>query len=118
MMNLSNLPYIMIKCLLCTIIIEVFMAFILKVRDKKDFLNIILVNVITNPIVVTVPVLMAIKYSYRTSIISLIVLEILTVFIEGLIYLKVLKYRKINPLLLSLILNASSYFIGEVINRL
>lgn len=118
MMNLSNLPYIMIKCLLCTIIIEVFMAFILKVRDKKDFLNIILVNIITNPIVVTVPVLMAIKYSYRTSIISLIVLEILTVFIEGLIYLKVLKYRKINPFLLSLILNVSSYFIGEVINRL
>ena len=118
MMNLSNLPYIMIKCLLCTIIIEVFMAFILKVRDKKDFLNIILVNIITNPIVVTVPVLIAIKYSYRTSIISLIVLEILTVFIEGLIYLKVLKYRKINPFLLSLILNVSSYFIGEVINRL
>ena len=118
MMNLSNLPYIMLKCLLCTIIIEVFMAFILKVRDKKDFLNIILVNIITNPIVVTVPVLMAIKYSYRTSIISLIVLEILTVFIEGLIYLKVLKYRKINPFLLSLILNVSSYFIGEVINRL
>lgn len=118
MMNLSNLPYIMIKCLLCTIIIEVFMAFILKVRDKKDFLNIILVNIITNPIVVTVPVLMAIKYSYRTSIISLIVLEILTVFIEGLIYLKVLKYRNINPFLLSLILNVSSYFIGEVINRL
>ena len=118
MMNLSNLPYIMIKCLLCTIITEVFMAFILKVRDKKDFLNIILVNIITNPIVVTVPVLMAIKYSYRTSIISLIVLEILTVFIEGLIYLKVLKYRKINPFLLSLILNVSSYFIGEVINRL
>ena len=118
MMNLSKLPYIMIKCLLCTIIIEVFMAFILKVRDKKDFLNIILVNIITNPIVVTVPVLMAIKYSYRTSIISLIVLEILTVFIEGLIYLKVLKYRNINPFLLSLILNVSSYFIGEVINRL
>ena len=117
-MNISNLPYIMIKCLLCTIVIELCVALILKVRDKKDWLNIILVNVITNPIVVTVPVLMAVKYNYRASVIALIILEVLTVLSEGLIYLKTLRYKRINPFVLSLILNASSYLIGEVINRL
>lgn len=117
-MNISNLPYIMIKCLLCTIIIEVVMAFILKVRDKKDYLNIMLVNIITNPIVVSLPIFIYVKYGYNEYIISLIALELLTVLTEGLIYLKVLKYKKINPILLSLMLNASSYLIGEVINKL
>ena len=117
-MNIANLPYIMIKCLLCTIIIEVVMAFILRVRDKKDYLNIMLVNIITNPIVVSLPVFIYVKYGYKEYIISLITLELLTVLTEGLIYLKVLKYKRINPILLSLILNASSYLIGEVINKL
>ncbi len=117
-MNISNLPYIMIKCILCTIIIVVVMAFILRVRDKKDYLNIMLVNIITNPIVVSLPIFIYVKYWYKEYIISLITLELLTVLTEGLIYLKVLKYKRINPILLSLILNASSYLIGEVINKL
>ena len=108
----------MAKCLICTIIIELTVALILKVRDKKDLLNIILVNVCTNPLVVTIPVFMLVKYSYRVYLISLATLEVLTVIFEGFIYFKVLKYKRINPFLLSLILNLSSYLIGEVINKL
>jgi len=108
----------MIKCLLCTIIIEVTIAIMLKVKEKKDILNIVLVNCITNPLVVTIPILIYIKYSYKIKCITLIVLEILTVITEGLIYYKALKYKKINPLILSLILNLSSYIIGELINKL
>lgn len=117
-MNINDLPYIMIKCLICTIIIEVLVAYILKIRDKKDILNIILVNILTNPLVVSIPIFMLVKYNYKMRIISLIILEILTVIVEGLIYLKVLKYKKVNPFIISLILNLSSYLIGEIINNL
>ena len=51
-MSLNNLPLILVRCLLLTIIIELVVALILSVRDKKDILNIILVNVLTNPVVV------------------------------------------------------------------
>lgn len=117
-MILDELPLIMIKCLLYTILIECIIGYIIGVRDKKDILNIILVNVITNPIVVSVPIYLMVKYNnidLRYKV--LLVLEILAFLVEGLIYSKVLKYKKINPFLISLILNIGSYFIGEVINK-
>jgi len=117
-MNISNLPYTMIKCLTCTIVIELCIALILKVKDKKDLLNIVLVNMLTNPLVVSIPVLILVKYGYTYSVISLIILEILTVLVEGFIYFKVLLYKKINPYVLSLILNIASFLIGVVINRI
>ena len=117
-MDLANFPYIMLRCLILTIIIELIIGIILGVRDKKDLLNILLVNVITNPIVVSIPILIYLYYGYKYEIISLYVLEILTVIVEGFIYSKTLKYKKINPFLLSLLLNLSSYLIGELINML
>lgn len=106
----------MIICLVCTVIIEEGVACFLKVRDKKDLLNIALVNILTNPLVVSVSLYVHVyhgNYYYR---ISMIILEIMVLFIEGFIYKKVLK-REINPYILSLILNASSYGLGLIINR-
>lgn len=117
-MSINNIPFILIECLLLTIIIELVLALILGVRDKKDILNIILVNVITNPIVVMSQILLYLKFGYKIEIIGLIILEILVVPVEGLIYKKVLKYKKINPILLSLILNAASLVIGGFINNI
>ena len=117
-MNLNNIQVLMARCLILTIIIELVLALILGIRNKKDIINVILVNVITNPIVVLTPILIYLKFGHTMEIISIIVLEVLTVIVEGLIYKKVLDYKKINPILLSLILNAASYLIGEVINML
>lgn len=117
-MLINDLPYIMAKCLFLTIIIEVIVAILLKVKDKKDLLNVILVNVITNPLVVTIPVYFNLKFGILERNIVLYSLEILTVITEGGIYKKVLKYKRINPFVLSMILNLSSYLIGEIINRL
>lgn len=117
-MNLNNIPVLMARCLILTIIIELVLALILGIRNKKNIINVILVNVITNPIVVLTPILIYLKFGHTMEIISIIVLEVLTVIVEGLIYKKVLDYKKINPILLSLILNAASYLIGEVINML
>ena len=114
-MRLSELPYYMVKCLILTILIETLVAFILGYR-KKDLLNIILVNIITNPIVVTIPVYFNIKYGINERNISLIILEIITLFTEGFIYKKYLNNKRINPFILSLLLNLASYCLGLFIN--
>lgn len=108
----------MIKCLVFTIIIEIIVGLLIGIREKKDILNILLVNVLTNPLVVSIPIYVLVKYGYNEQIISLVILEVLTVIVEGFIYLKTFNYKKINPFIISLILNLSSYLIGEIINRM
>ena len=115
-MEINNMALIMIRCLSLTIIIEGLLAFILGVRKKKDFLNIILVNIVTNPIVVTVPYLVYIVFNYNIYKYSIYVLEVLAFLIEGLIYLKVLDYKKISPFILSAILNLTSYGLGLLLD--
>ena len=114
-MIINDLPFIMINCLLFTIIIEIILAIILKVKDKKDILNILLVNIMTNPIVVSLPVFINIRFGLFERNITVLILEIFTVLIEGKIYSKYLKFKKINPYALSLILNLCSYIIGDII---
>ena len=115
-MLVNELPLVMLMCLSITIVIEIIFALILKVKTKKDILNILLVNIITNPLVVSIPVLINISYGVLERQICLLTLEIFTVLFEGFIYYKYLSYKKINPFILSLILNLLSYLIGEVIN--
>lgn len=117
-MIINDLPFIMLKCLVFTILIEVVVGLMIGVRDKKDILNIVLVNVFTNILVTSIPVLIYINFRYTPYIISLILLEIFALVSEGFIYSKVLKYKKINPFIISLILNLSSYLIGLLINNL
>ena len=117
-MIINDLPFIMLKCLVCTILIEVVVGLIIGVRNKKDILNVILVNVLTNPLVTSIPVLIYINLRYTPYIISIIILEIFAFVSEGFIYKKTLTYKKINPFIISLILNLSSYLIGLLINNL
>ena len=111
-----NFLLIIVKCLIYTIIIELLVALILSVRDKKDLIYVVLVNIITNPIVVSSTIFINSKFGYSVKNIALYSLEILAVLVEGFIYLKKLKYKKLNPFILSLLLNLSSYLIGGIIN--
>ena len=114
-MGIDNIPLTMVVCLSLTIIIETLLAFIIGVR-KKDLIFVVLAQVVTNPIVVTVPYLIFIKFSYKNYLISIYVLEVLAFLVEGLIYSKSLRNKKINPFLLSLILNVCSYGFGLLTN--
>lgn len=116
-MNINELPLIMLICLSSTIVIELIMSLLLGIRNKKDILNVILVNIMTNPLIVSI--LMYITYNklFNTTI-SIIILEILVVLTEGFTYKKVLTFDKINPYVLSLILNITSYFIGGLLNNI
>ncbi len=117
-MLLNDLPYIMLICLMLTIISELLVAILIKIKDKKDFLNIMLANCMTNPIVVSFPIYFYVRFGVIERNTCLIILEILTVIIEGIVYKKYLKFDKINPFTLSLILNFSSYVIGEMVDTI
>lgn len=117
-MLINEIPILMLRCLICTIIIELTIALIIGIRDKLDIINVILVNIITNPLVAIIPVYFNIFYSLKMRNIVLIILEILTLIFEGIIYKKYLNYKKLNPLIISFILNFSSYFIGDIINKI
>lgn len=113
-MKINDIPIYMLKALVTTILLELVLALILGIRSKKDILNIILVNVMTNPIVVSVSIAILFYFGLKIRNISLIFLELFAVLSEGFIY-KNLEYKKINPFILSLILNACSFFIGLLI---
>ena len=115
-MTINEIPYYMCRSLILTIIIEVIVGIIIGIRNKKDILNIVLVNMITNPIVNIVPITLNVYVSLKARTISIYILEVIVLFTEALIYKKVLKYKKINYFLISLILNLSSYGIGEILN--
>jgi len=116
-MRLGDLPFIMARALILTILIEVSVSFILGYR-KKDLLNVVLVNIMTNPLVVTIPVYVNVKYGLMPRNIVLLIFELLAVLSEGYVYSKYLDRKKINCYLLSVILNLSSYLFGLIINYL
>ena len=116
-MFIHDLPMVMLRCLILTIIIECGIALVIGYR-KKDLLNVLLVNVLTNPLLNSVIVYINVYYGLKYRNIALYLLEILVVIVEGFIYQKYLDNRKINGYILSLILNISSYVIGLIFNYL
>ena len=103
----------MFLCLLSTIILAIILSFTFGIRSKKDFLNIVLVNILTNPLVVSLSIYINVRYGLEARNNSIIFLELFAIITEGFIYKKVLQYKKINPFLFSLLLNLCSYFIGS-----
>ena len=115
-MLINNLPIILIQYLLLTTVIETVIAIIIGIRHKKDILNVILVNVVTNPLLNALQIYIGFKHGENARNIAIIVLEMMAFLVEGFIYYRFLENKKYNGFLLSFILNCSSYFIGEVIN--
>ena len=116
-MLISDLPKVMLISLTLTLLFEVGVAFILKYRGK-DILNVILVNILTNPLLNSVIVTINYYCGLKTRNICLFVLEIVVVIVEGYIYQKYLRRRKINGFLLSFVLNLVSYGLGILANNI
>ena len=110
--------YYLFRNLILTVLIELLLALIIGIKSKKDIIIVILVNLFTNPLVTIIPFIFNIYCGIMYKKISLIILEILVVLLEGYIYKKSLNIKKLNPYLLSLILNISSYGVGLIINYL
>lgn len=113
-----NFTLQIIISLMITIVLELLGSLIVGVRNKKDLLNIILVNILTNPLLNSIVLFVNVLYGIFYRNIVLYILEILVVIVEGVIYKKYLSFKKINPFLLSLILNITSYGLGLLINKI
>ena len=72
----------------------------------------------TNPIVSILPFYTNLRFGIIERNIILVILEIFAFALEGLVYTKWLKYKKINGYVLSLTLNVSSFVIGSIINSI
>ena len=116
-MRINDIPLIMLYCLGTTIVIEGVLAFLCGVRKLSDQLIVLLVNVLTNPLLVSTGYLILLRFGRTAYDIATAAMEIAVVFIEGLVYKKILTDRK-HPLLLSLFLNAGSLLIGLGLNQL
>lgn len=99
-------------CLILTVLLEAAFAFLCGVRSGYGQLVVLLANVITNPLLNSILTVVSFYLSPSYYSIFLVLLEILVVAAEGLIYQKMELPVKWNPFVLSLLLNACSYFIG------
>ena len=104
--------------LLLTEALELGAAFLLGMRRGRDFLLVLLVNVVTNP---PVGLLFDGVWLFTGEMppwYLILAAEAGAVGAEALLYRGRLEYRKLPPLLLSLILNLISYFGGVLIGQL
>ena len=100
-----------------TIIIELGIALLLEIKEKKDILNLIVINCITNPILNYIMMVVVYLTSNNVIIYFLFFLfEIMVIDLEYRFYKKKLVFKKISLLLLSIMLNISSLILGLIIS--
>lgn len=116
MFNVFLIPYYMARALALTILFETELALALGVRKKRDISVVVLAQALTNPPLVITLMLINLRFSFTVYCVAVAVLEILAFFTEGFVYKSALDYKKINPFLLSLILNVFSFSAGQVLN--
>ena len=115
-----NSLLIILRPLIPTIIIESIVAYILKIRDKDELINIALINIITNTALTLI--IQAYVYYFGIGSIKILtyiivpILEVIIIVVESILFKKYLKKDR-NYIVISFILNMSSY-IGGIIWKL
>ena len=99
--------------LILTLILEAGFFFLAGKRNKKDLLLVILVNIITNPLVVLLYWL-AVSYTAWPAVVVIAPLELFAVLAEGYYYQKYGQDFK-RPYLFSAAANMFSFGIGAII---
>ena len=116
-MRLNDLPFVMLRCLVLTILIEGVFAFLLGVRTRRGQLTVLLANVMTNPLVVSLNVLFTFCFGHVGYVASTAVLEAAAFTAEALVYRRD-KPCRMNPFLLSALPNGGSYLSGLLLNSI
>lgn len=106
----------LLKSLGLTLALETAGAGLLGLRTGKDFLLVVLVNILTNPLLGLIldGIYLGLGIYPRWYII--VPLEAAVVAVEGLLYRGRLTCEKRNPFLLSLLLNGISYLGGLMVS--
>ena len=119
MMKVINIFILMIWSLSLTIVIELLLGLLIGIRKKDDIFHLIVINFITNPILNYVMTIIRYFFSnYFIIYLCLFFFELIVMYVEYKFYRNRLKFRRISPLILSIILNFSSVIIGFIINNL
>lgn len=101
--------------LLLTIIIECIIALILGYRTKTFFLAVVIVNLVTNPFLNYIIILLSYFKLTEIYLQVVIALEVIIVFAEWGIYYYIYPSKKRQLFLLSIAANLASYTIGLLI---
>ena len=107
----------MALCLALTILIECALALLLGVRSRHGLMIVLMVNVMTNPLVVSLNCFLTQKYGMAGYYGSLVVLEAAAFLAEAMIYRRDPPCSR-NPFLLSALLNGCSFLAGVALNFL
>ena len=99
-----------------TLLFEVGFFLIIGKRNKKDLLLVILVNTLTNPLVVLIYWIAYHNTNWNTAIIK-VPLEVFAVLTEGYIYKKYAQTIK-RPFVFSLAANTISFTLGLLIQQI
>jgi hypothetical protein len=99
--------------LFLTIILETGFFLLIGKRNKKDLLLVVMVNILTNPVVVLSYWLVALYTNWGLLWVKA-ALELLAISVEGLYYKKYAQELR-RPFLFSLAANAVSFGIGEIL---
>jgi len=112
-----NIFFKMLFNLVLTIIIEFFTLFLLGEFNKNNIINVVVINCITNPILnyIMMGVIYFLSFNKIIVYCILIFLEIIVVFVECYFFKKNLMFIKKNMLLMSSLLNFSSFGFGLII---
>ncbi|MEG0875531.1 MAG: hypothetical protein RSF77_00140 [Oscillospiraceae bacterium] len=102
--------------LVLTLFLEMSFCYLVGLRSGRDFILLILVNILTNPTVVLLHHLFS-RFSGIEPWIFISALELAAIGIEGLCYRLASNSIK-HPFLLSLGANGFSYFIGLFITKI
>ena len=106
-------------CLIGTLLIEVTLALVLGVRGWDDIEKVILINILTNPVLVTILFLLnRMRVDVKAIFFIQLGLEVVVVILEGMYYKRKLQKERMNPFLLSMVLNAVSYGAGLALSLL
>lgn len=115
-MTLMQLPLIMARALILTVLVECLAAWCMGVRSRHDQIVVVLVNLMTNPLLVSLSAAAVVWLGYGAKLPATIILEAAAVIAEGFVYKNRLE-AECDPFLLSIVCNASSFTIGEILNR-
>ena len=99
-----------------TLALETGFFFLTGKRNKRDLLLVVLVNVLTNPVVVLLYWLATLYTSWNTTIVK-IPLELFAILTEGYYFRKYGQSFK-RPFLFSLAVNMFSFWVGVLLQQL
>jgi hypothetical protein len=100
----------LIKSFISTLIIEYIILKLLFIK-RKVFMPVLLVNMLTNPLIVYIYNIMSL-FSFEYKDIVTLFLELLVVIVEGYIYKYLLEIKWEKALIISFISNAIAYLTG------